>query len=90
MTDTSLAFQASCIRDCLPSARSDEIRSGLEAAIRTIEWCEACGQTIKDLFQIARETPEVLEVVRTFPGSKVKVSDLSGRINCDERLEDGD
>lgn len=87
---STLAFQASCIRDCLPSARSDEIRAGLEDAIQTIEWADRCGQTIKDLFQIARETPEVLEVVRTFPGSSVKVSDLSGRIQCDERLEDGE
>lgn len=87
---SSLAFQAGCIRDVLCSARSDEIRSGLEDAIRTIEWCERQAPVIKEMIRIVKETPEILEVVRTFPGSRVSVSDLSGRINCDERLEDGD
>lgn len=87
---TTLAFQAGCIRDVLNSARSDEIRMGLEDAIRTVEWCERHAPVIKEMIRIVRETPEILEVVRTFPGSSVKVSDLSGRINCDERLEDGE
>lgn len=87
---SSLAFQAGCIRDVLGSARSDEIRMGLEDAIRTVEWCERHAPTIRDVIKIMKETPEVLEVVRTFPGSGVKVLDMSGRIACDERLEDGE
>lgn len=87
---SSLAFQAGCIRDVLSSARSEEIRSGLEDAIRTIERCERHAPVIKEMIRIVKETPEILEVLRTFPGSKVFVSDLSGRVQCDERLEDGD
>lgn len=87
---SSIAFQAGCIRDVLGSARSDEIRMGLEDAIRTVEWCERQAPVIKEMIRIVKETPEILEVVRTFPGSSVKVSDLSGRIQCDERLEDGE
>ena len=87
---TTLAYQASCIRDVLCSARSDEIRSGLEDAIRTVEWCERQEPVIKELMRIVKETPEILEVVRTFPGSRVSVSDVSGRIQCDERLDDGE
>lgn len=87
---SSLAFQAGCIRDVLNSARSEEIRSGLEDAIRTVEWCERHAPVIKEMIRIVKETPEILEVLRTFPGSKVFVSDLSGRVQCDERLEDGE
>lgn len=87
---STLAFRAGCIRDVLHSARSDEIKAGLQDAISTLEWCERHAPTIRDVIKIMKETPEVLEVVRTFPGSKVKVSDLSGRIACDERLEDGE
>lgn len=84
----SLAFQAASIRDCVSSARSDEIRDGLEGAIRTIEWCERNAETIKEFIRLMKESPEILQIVRTFPGSTVTVRNTAGQ--CDEVLSDGE
>lgn len=68
---TSLAFQASCIRDCLPLARTSDIASGLSGAIRTIEWVERNADLIKEFVRMVKESPVFLEVLREFPGSTV-------------------
>jgi hypothetical protein len=36
----SLSFMCGCLRDVLDHSRNDEIREGIEAAIRTLEWMQ--------------------------------------------------
>lgn len=46
---SGLTFQASCIRDVLTSARSEDIRKGLEAAISTLTWLETMTSDLNRL-----------------------------------------
>lgn len=65
----SLSFQAACIRDVLPSARSEDISSGLSGAIRTIEWVDRNAEGIREFVRMMKECPIILEICKEFPGA---------------------
>lgn len=71
----SLAFQAACLRDTLPSARSDEIRLGLEGDLSTILWLEKHAELLRMWNQLRMARPELFEalhaIATTFPGSQI-------------------
>jgi len=69
----SLSFQASCIRDCLTGARNDDIRSGLEQAIKTLEWMQKGELVLKELMRLRKEEPELFEMLRNLIGMGAKL-----------------
>lgn len=69
----SLNFQAACVRDCLNSARNDEIRAGLERAIKTLEWIEKGELVLKELVRLRKEDPELFETLRELIGMGARV-----------------
>ena len=73
----SLDFMAACVRDCLPSARNDETRSGLEQAIKTLELMQKGELVLKELIRLRKEDPELFEalcnIIAAFKGAKIDV-----------------
>jgi len=69
----SLAFQASCLRDCLPLARNEDIRSGLGQAIKTLEWMAKGELVLKELMRLRKEEPELFETLRRLIGMGAKL-----------------
>ena len=71
----SLAFMAACIRDCLPSARNEETRAGLDQAIKTLEWMQKGELVLKELMRLRKEDPELFEmlcnIIAAFRGAKI-------------------
>ena len=72
----SLEFQASCIADVLPAARSDEIRAGLEAAQSSLLWFHRRAELIRTMEAMRRSRPElyalVHEISNTWPGVTIE------------------
>lgn len=72
MSTRNLAFQCACVRDLLSSARSEEIRAGAEAAIKSLEWIAKGEDVLKWLIVLRREQPELFaalcELFKAFPG----------------------
>jgi len=69
----SLAFQCACIRDVLTSARNEETRSGLEQAIKTLEWMQKGELVLKELMRLRKEEPELFEALRALIGMGAKL-----------------
>ena len=72
----SLEFMAACIRDCLPSSRNEETRSGLEQAIKTLEWMQKGELVLKELMRLRKEEPELFETLRRLIGMGARLSDI--------------
>ena len=70
----SLTYQTECIRDAAERPECEAIRSGLEGALRTIEWVNKNQTAIKEVVRLLKEQPEVIEVMKTFPGSTIGVT----------------
>lgn len=72
--ERSLSFMISCIRDCIPNARNDRIKKGLEAAIRTLEWLQKGEAVIRLLVAMRRDSPGMFkglsELLRVFPDAQ--------------------
>ncbi len=72
----SLAFQAACIRHMEPSAPSDDIRAGLEQAIKTLEWLDRQAELLRMWGDLRKTNPELFAILRsiatTFPGAKIE------------------
>jgi hypothetical protein len=82
----SLSFQASCIRDVLPSARNEETRSGLEQAIKTLEWMQKGELVLKELMRLRKEQPELFDTLRRLFGMGAKLSDIRATENLAEDM----
>lgn len=71
----SLQFQASCIRHLTAMAESEEIRSGAEAAIASLEWVSKGELVLKELIRLRKEQPELFQVLcnlfTAFPGAEL-------------------
>ena len=72
----SLAFQIGCIRDALAAARTDEIREGIEQAIKTLEWMQKGELVLKELMRLRKEEPELFETLRRLIGMGARFSDI--------------
>lgn len=72
----SLAFQAACIRHMEPLAPSDDIRAGLEQAIKTLEWLERQSELLRMWDDLRKSNPTLFECLRkiatAFPGAKIE------------------
>jgi hypothetical protein len=72
----SLSFQASCIRDVLDCARSEDLRAGLEGALATIIWLEKSSEVIKLLANLKKQRPELFgvmhDIANEFPGVQIR------------------
>ena len=73
-TPRSLTYQADCLRDVAARPECEAIRSGLEGALRTVEWVNKNQVAIKEVVRLLKEQPEVIEVMKTFPGSTIGVT----------------
>ena len=69
----SLTYQADCLRDVAARPEFEAIRSGLEGALRTVEWVNKNQTAIKEVVRLLKERPEVIEVMKTFPGAAIEV-----------------
>ncbi len=72
----SLAFMVCCLNDVLPQARSEEVREGIEGAIRTLEWMQKGELVLKELMRLRKEEPELFETLRRLIGMGAKLSDI--------------
>lgn len=72
----SLAFQIGCLRDTIPAARNEDIRSGLEQALQTLEWIERREDLIKMLEKLRTDNPSLYDTFvflsRAFPGASIE------------------
>jgi hypothetical protein len=72
----SLAFQAACVRHMVPSAPSDDIRAGLEQAVKSMEWIERQSELLRMWDDLRKTNPELFSILSsiatTFPGSKIE------------------
>lgn len=72
-SNRSLAFQTSCIRDVLTSARNEDVRAGLEQAIKTLEWMQKGELVLKELMRLRKEEPELFETLRQLIGAGARL-----------------
>lgn len=77
MTDVrSLSFMCGCLRDVIDHARTEEIREGIEQAIRTLEWMQKGELVLKELMRLRKEEPELFETLRRLIGMGATLSDI--------------
>jgi hypothetical protein len=57
----------------LTSARNEETRSGLEQAIKTLEWMQKGELVLKELMRLRKEEPELFEMLRNLIGMGAKL-----------------
>lgn len=59
-----------------PNAPSDDIRAGLEQAIKTLEWIERQSELLRMWDDLRKSNPELFSILHsiatTFPGSKIE------------------
>ena len=72
----SLSFMCGCLRDVIDHSRNDEIREGIEAAIRTLEWMQKGELVLKELMRLRKEEPELFETLRRLIGMGARLSDI--------------
>lgn len=82
----SLQFQASCIRDVLSAARNEDVRAGLDQAIKTLEWMQKGELVLKELMRLRKEEPELFETLRRLIGMGARLSDIRATEDMAERM----
>ena len=72
----SLSFMCGCLRDVIAHARNEEIREGIEQAIKTLEWMQKGELVLKELMRLRKEEPELFETLRRLIGMGARLSDI--------------
>lgn len=71
----SLDFMAACVRDVTQHAQNENVASGLQAAIRTLEWLAKGEAALKVLIALRRERPDTFAAIeamlKVFPDAEI-------------------
>ena len=76
MNPKNLQHQISAVRDLLSSARNDDVRACVEAAIKTLEWLSKGDLVLKEMMRLRREDPELFELLRELIGAGLKLDQI--------------
>ena len=69
----SLSFQRQSIEHLIPACEKTDpqLVPALKAAALTIGWIERRAELIREIDRLEREAPELAEILRTLPGTRI-------------------